>query len=267
MLCSELFEAPISDIYLHGSTDSSYNPRPNAPFDAGTSFSKTDQKILQSDKARTKMLRAFSKTPFDFQVYFINNKAIDGDKIKHNNERVDSFSISIGAGIYDSYHDIVGEPKKIKVVVLTNLSDVKAKMPMNAWTLAHKIGHSLQDHLYSSFADITSDNFTKKIKQIIYQCKLIMHRNKDYEKKPKKTVDKLYPFVIDDLKDKMTVKSARDGKLNNDFEVFAEMIAQYLITGSVKLNVDTEAAKKALNNLNVLIGELFTMLEGHVMLE
>ena len=263
-----LLESPISDMHFMGGTDS-FPPIPDAniPFDKGTSFGKVDKALLQSEKGRNKIIKSFSRTPFDFEIYFINHNDIDGDyaePIKNKSVGNGNYSKNFSYNrnnilkVSDSYQTIKGEPGKIKVVMLSNTSDTN-KMPMNGWTLAHKISHGIQDSGDESMFFPYSEKILAQLRNIMksetsrYQ---LMHQSD-------------ISYEVRGLGKKLTMKSARNGLLDKGdyFEQYAEILAQYLIKGEVTLKLRTSKAKEQVPLLNALIKNLFEQLVGKVVVE
>lgn len=224
-------EAPISDIHLLGSP---YGDRHSSnSFDDGTGFSAIDRDLLRNKKARAKMIRAFAKTPFTFEVFFTNVTDIDGDG--KDNEQVDLFA-GRQCGIFDDYHGFDGKPGVITVIMLSNLSPRRGKvpgadapkMPMTAWTLAHKIGHSFQDHMLKG-------QWSSPLGSLVQQLNNCIMKLHGPDAALHGFMDSRFDYPSG-MADVLTMKSARDGNLTNRFEFFPEIIAQYLITGKVKID-------------------------------
>jgi nanoRNase/pAp phosphatase (c-di-AMP/oligoRNAs hydrolase) len=63
----------------------------------------------------------------------------------------------------------------------------------------------------------------------------------------------------------LTTRSGRMKLLNNlEIELFCELVAQYLVTGKVKLVSDNPRIKKYQNNINELMKQMFDNLVGGV---
>lgn len=254
MRWKELFEAPISNIEL-------VPPDHEETWDKGSSFSPTDKKLLQSEKGRAKIIRAFRRTPHTFEVFFFNNWNLVGDS-ETDNELVDDRAVDHGAGVHDTFEGISGKPGVIRVVQISNLSPLENKMPMTGWTLAHKIGHALQD-------DVASLNWqgdlAERIKSINRLIINIVSEDTGYTSTSQyyRNAAFNYPSL---LASRLTMKSA--GNVTSDFEAFAEIIAQYLISGRVKMRLTKpQLSKPFLDTLNKEIADMFDSLEGRVLVE
>lgn len=226
-----LSEAPISDIHVVSSDDHA------------VSFDKRDRKMINSSAYQTRLVKAFSKTPETFEIWFVENNKTNGDSKKDNDNIVRAINTLYGAGIYDKiqYDDIniIGETGKIKVLMMGNLS-ASHKMPMTVWTLAHKIGHGFQDFIATS--NVMEVNSAKVAIE-----RQILHLT------DKAGGERLF-----------TMRSARDNIINNfSYEAFPELIAQYIITGEVTIQNRPEASLA----LTQAIANLFKLIDGKVIVE
>lgn len=257
----ELLEAPIADFSLQGPIDDGRIPAVRKPFDRGTTFDKTDQKLLMTDKGRNKIVRAFQNTKQTFRVVFQNGEEFDAGSSK-TNDNVNDYISTLKAGIRDEAHGVRGQPGVITVLIVGNLS-ADDKMPMNAWTLAHKIGHSFQDFEASStqWADQPRTGLLDHIQSI---DKLLFSIASEEFPNLRSRYRRF--GGPQELVATLTMKSAREKRLDG-FEIFPELIAQYLLTGSVKMNLNDPDAIKMLAQLNVEISNLFQSVEGKVLVE
>jgi hypothetical protein len=245
-----LNEMPLSKI--------NYNPDQE-----GTSFSKVDRALLASPKAQAKMIRAFRNTPFDIEVFFVPNYALN----YADNDMVDDHAENMGAGVHDIIEPeridgielpvIEGKPGTIRLVMLSNLSPTEAKMPITGWTIAHKLAHAIQD-------DAQTNHGTEWREWIALINQLLSDMVAAQEKYPPYKMKKFgyeYPAWIAEY---LTMKSARDGKLKMSFETFAEIVAQYLIAGRITIKVE---AQEIVQHINDAVEELLTSVVGKVLVE
>lgn len=254
-----LLEAPINDITLMGDPDAGAD----VGFDQGESFGKVDRAILQSPKGVAKIYRAFSRTPHVFEVFFINTVgSVDGDHAGDNN-LVDGRA-AIHSGIFHDERWVKPKEGVIRVVLLSNLSPLENKMPIGGWTLAHKIGHVFQDQAINQRGvDAYRIPLIDRVNNLLYVLA-------NPEQHP--LIDRRMPFGEFGghdraLNNRLTMKSARDGELENPFEVFAEVIAQYLVAGRVKLQGLRPKHAYLETELNKAIAALFGTCEGCIMVQ
>lgn len=258
----EILEAPITAI--------SYEGEDGQPFDRGTGFGPRDRKLMTAPGARERYIRAFRNTPHVFEIFFINSLDLIGDENHRNSENdlVDERAKDFGSGIYpEGFEDFPAKPGVIRHVQIANLSPRHDKLPMTPWILAHKIGHAIQDAVVNQKND---DQLSGKITVINRTVKNILDAH-DYDgdglpaEKPVQSWDRLFNFP-EYFPEILTMRSARSKKLRNAFEQFAEIIAQYLVTGKVTMAV-RDAVQPLVAKLNDLLRDLFEYLTGKVTLE
>ena len=268
MRISDIFEAPITDFE---NIDTSDNP---------TSFTPSERKSLTSERGQLRYFNAFKKTPYNIKVTIVHNSKVDSSS-GTDNENVDGWVSRMETGIHDEYsfYDSVGdktvvvsgEAGVIKVVMLTNLSSPENRMPMTPWILAHKIGHSFQDQ----FRNIHHQN--KEVNDFITTLDTLLHdlgtsvekhhgvisRARDESDKWSKF---MYPYFMTKI---LTMKIARvDAVRINPFEIFPEIIAQYLITGKVTLSDNYPKIKQIMEpKINKAVESLLNSIVGKVLVE
>ncbi len=243
-----VIEAPISDVTTLG-----WNPETNerGSFSDGRSFGQQDRRALDNPRYVDRIVRTFANTPHVFEVFFVNLiDSIDGDSPEENDD-VDYHAGVTGAGVHNQFAGIPGKKGVIRVVLLSNLSPPQTKMMMTGWILAHKIGHALQDHMEGRSS--TFPAFARKMSAVFRAVD-----RADGRKKSLNTYDYSPSFT-----NKLTMKSARDGRLNNPFEMFAEIVAQYLVTGKVTISGEPGLSAK----ITAAMGSMFRSLDGKVLVE
>lgn len=224
----DLFEAPIADLEV--------GPGPVVT-QAGNNryipnFGSDDLDILTSDKGRAKIFRAFDKTPFVFNFYVFMGK-VHGTGPK--------------SATKDAVEKALGRPiemeGRITVVYTNNVTNREARMPMNAWTLAHRIIHVLQAsskapltlmerEMWRGLVDLATLTTTETFRFFADRTGGI-----DEFASPSGALTR-FSWAL------FTMKSARDGKLMNSLDPAGELLAQYLLTGKVKFNSAEELVQK-----------------------
>lgn len=259
----DLLEAPISDY--------SYTEKN----DAGMSFTPPEQKILSSEKGKQRFIKAFERTPFDFRVMFWNTNIFDATTERDNNNAQD-FVDTLKAGIYSKYNGVKGSDGIITVIILGNLSPefsftASKRIPMTPWILAHKIGHGLQDHA----SRISSGKLFHRVKKI---NEMLIDMAAELEAELVPTPDSnhdayrwskhfgitfQYPETITKT---LTIRS--QAAMADHFEIFPELIAQYLITGKITLNASQYPILQDYEKrLNENIFNLLKLIEGKIIVE
>ncbi len=230
-IVESLNEAPI--------TDYDYIPDEN-----GTAFNDSDKKLLNNPKTKTKMIKAFEKTPFDIEVTFIDNQNIKTSDLEKNDDFKNILNRNLGIHSDEITlfgHKFTPKDNTITVVMTGNVSVASNKIPMTPWTLAHKIGHSFED----SFQNIDTDtaNIVRLLQNSI-ETKLTQHN--------------------------LSMRSARTGNIESG-EMLSELIAQYLITGKATILpyglLTPNDAQEYENNLNRLIKKLLDYAVGKIIVE
>lgn len=264
----EICESPIANVTIMGDPDSEADS-----FSKGTSFDSRDRALLSSPKGIQKIVRMFQNTPHVFEVFFINSDVFDAEDTD-TNDTIDTHIKALGAGIRDRYAHIAGKKGVIRVVMIGNLSPISdkqtVKMPMNGWTLAHKIGHSIQDEIVNRSGENTRiGKLAKEINDCLFDIFELVGGT-DIGARTNKFAYSMSGTAHNLIK-RLTMKSARDGTLNNDFEIFPEIIAQYLIKGSFQINAQDGKDAKILSDLEDIINnnitDIFHNLSGKVIVE
>lgn len=214
----ELVEAPIADFQVvNKETEKYYND-----------FDKSDEGIVNSQKGVQKIMNAFEKTPFEFNIYVVMRptEGIWGhDFASTQADAMQFLQDQIGA---------VQTEGRITCIYLSNVTGKSNRMPLNAWTMAHRMIHMLQTQHKDSGVDL-------------------MHFEKTLWTNMIKVADAstdIKPFFIGNMLQMvspetamvnfatamMTMKSAREGKIVSSLDVGGEALAQYLLTGGIRFN-------------------------------
>jgi len=199
-------------------------------------YDKASINILKNPKGLEKIKKKWEKTAFDFDLYFLRSS--EGNK-----------SGELGRVSPDFVRDnlklnIQNDPNKITIIFVNNKGD--EKMPMTAWTIAHRLGHALaRTHTSHKRFNGTTHHY-KELIDTINRLLLTIARtiyNKQSLKKRISSYGDYGGFETDDrkLRNELahalgTFKSARDKNIRNDAEFTFELIAQYIITGKISLN-------------------------------
>jgi hypothetical protein len=109
------------------------------------------------------------------------------------------------------------------------------KIPATPWTLAHRFGHALARRDGMALKNQAYENLRKTIEELFDSVGKIVYgrTTKDYYSTNNTSLRKYRKELAHALG---TFKSARNRNLRADFEFTNEIIAQFIITGDVKLN-------------------------------
>ena len=207
------------------------------PDDRPRGYNKQDIGILTNPKAVEKVHRQWSNSKENFDLYFIRQpnaaKFIETGEVTPEwvKEKLSLDIHPVGDHI---------------TVIFTNNKGAE-KIPMTAWTMAHRLGHALTrtnglgnnktmynkefvTEVEKDFKNIVRQMFPKQIQQPSGWTPYNDQKPNPY------TVQPLHiAYIVGSM------KSARERNLRNFFEFSHELTAQYLITGKVKFNPLTKS--------------------------
>lgn len=215
-------------------------------------YHRGDDKIIT--KGAIKAEKLWEKSRGNFKLIFLNDPS---SAIQH--------IAPIGGGEINDFKQIDQffkernqefQPNQNEITVIYTRNDFQSN-PMTAWIMAHRFGHMISYYI---------EEIIKEIKFYFYMDYISTHSKTDY---------KLLPYKF------ATMRSAREGKLTNIGELYHEFIAQYLMTGKVKLNpldavvdtsnIDAKRLEEMKNmilklnaNMNSKFGELLDSFHGKV---
>jgi len=204
-----LAEAPVSDYELVGD------------FDKPGSFTTTkyDPAIVKNPKAQQKVYRFFEKSPYKFRLYPLN---IPGARKFSETGKVDMAWLE--KNLPQAAEIVKKNPPNDEIIVFYISNVGSEKVPFTPWIMAHRMGHAFgpNNDAWGEFVSY----WMKQMKQML----------KSY-----------YGADIGRMEDPIalqnalqnalgTMKSARENKISRPDEFLYELLAQYINTGSIKLN-------------------------------
>lgn len=166
-------------------------------------YNNQDIGILTNPKAVEKIKRKWSKTDFDFDMYFVRDK--NAWKYREVGVVTPEFAESQFGIKIDTESD------KISIIFTNNIGS--EKIQMTSWMIAHRLSHAIKNE--SVFKYYFSNNIEKFFKELI----------KDYGLN-------VEPLIL--AYNIGTTKSCRERNLLNFGEFIHELFAQYLIEGKIK---------------------------------
>lgn len=214
-----LREDSIENIEMKGDWES---PKPYG-------WSKADTGILKSPRGLERIKTKW-KLDQPVDVYLVKGK--DAKKF-----------VELGEVSYEFIRDKMGLdilPDSDHITIIYTQNTGAEKIPATPWTLAHRLGHALarkdgmggNNDLYESIRDSVNRLFNEVSKNVYgvdikdeyrnYSNPSTYRRNRKIKKELGHSLG--------------TFKSARDRNLREEFEFVNEIIAQYIITGNIKLN-------------------------------
>jgi hypothetical protein len=219
-----LQEAPIGTYSYSSETDAD-------------SFSTTDKHLVSTDHNIKKIKNFFSKTPYVFNLYFINKKT--------SNPEIKKFLNDFNYGIADQdllqKLNINVKPSKnaITVVFLSNYGT--NLVPLTPWIIAHRISHAIFGNDYNT---TEKKAHNEKIEEYV-----LLNTNKINNNLSScigfwyKTQPDGYEWLISNsapieelYKEFFTFKSARTENLTSSGEIYHELFAQYIKSGTISFH-------------------------------
>lgn len=195
--------------------------------------SKVDRDLVTHPKAIEKIKRQWQKTPWEFDIFVINDPRVNKPQFREVGVVDPSF-------VYNQMkltpEEIPINPNRITILFTNNVA--AEKIPLTGWTMAHRLGHAMaaSGRGRTSSVGMAWDEYTKELRKIFDE---IMRDVYHVETSPRgrfdfsQDYDKKLKYVAQELG---TMKAARDKKIRSWFEFGYELLAQYFITGHIKLN-------------------------------
>jgi len=190
--------------------------------------SPVDRALVTHPQAIEKIKRMWSKTPYDFDIFIVNDPRVNKSEFREVGQVSEQY---VRERLRLTPEEVPINPGAITVIFTNNTAAEKTHL--TGWTMAHRFGHALSrmnksydwqqfiKHLHSVMNEMLRD---------VYGININMT---GYFGQPSEMSSKILKYVAQSLG---TMKSARDSNLRNWNEFAYELLAQYLITGSVKLN-------------------------------
>lgn len=197
--------------------------------------SQVDRDLVTHPKAIEKIKRQWEKTEFDFDVFVVNDPRVNKPQFREVGVVDPSF-------VYTSMRltpeEIPINPNNITIIFTNNVA--AEKVPLTGWSMAHRLGHAFaksQKHPVGEAWKEFTDHLRETVDNIMREVYGIDTRksntfNGSYWGN-RTDPDKILKYVAQSLG---SMKAARDGNMRNWFEFGYELLAQYLITGHIKLN-------------------------------
>ena len=208
-----LQEMPISKFQLMGQWG------PNAKRAYG--YNQQDTGILQNPRAVEKIHRSWSNSQNDFDLYFLRSyKASKQVEVGEVTPEWVKTNLEV---------DI--QPREDAITIIFTQNVGAEKMPMTAWTIAHRLGHAVRRN--EQFDNYLTKEIAKDFRELLKQIYGI-ERSRDYGYYGGYTPDEKQLRALAHAVG--TMRSARQGNLRNFNEFTHELVAQWIITGSIKFN-------------------------------
>lgn len=193
--------------------------------------SKVDRDLVTHPKAIEKIKRQWQKTPWPFDIFVINDPRVNKPQFREVGVVDPSFVYS---QMRLTPEEIPINPDHITVLFTNNVA--AEKIPLTGWTMAHRLGHAFSASRTHPVGEAWRE-FTRELRNVINDIMKEVYgidtKEKPYWDRTGSDPDKMLKYVAQSLG---TMKAARDSNLRSWPEFAYELLAQYLITGHIKLN-------------------------------
>jgi hypothetical protein len=196
-------------------------------------FGKDDIGILTHPAGQNKIINKFKNATDNFEIYFV--------RVPSGRDHLETGEVSEEWVQKNLGVNIPTDEDKITVVYASNSS--AERMPMTAWTIAHRYAHSVYDdygfnefteHVDRTLFDWMEEVYGRPVKVRIDKSRV---RGDTGHKFDRRSVGLDYENNMRYLAMALgTMKSCRDKELRTYLEFKFELVAQYLTTGHIKLN-------------------------------
>lgn len=228
MRYNEITEAPIEDLTHVGD------------WTKGSSFRhEQDRKLLTNPKAIQKITTQWAKVPVPFNVYLVNNK--EGLGAAGNQEKgvVSKEWLDQNMPLTAPHIDV--KPNAVNILFISNSGD--ERVPMTGWIMAHRFGHAVSRY-GSDYSGGRSRrqllDFTDARQELFRTMASILNDGYGYRVTDNEAdfsgIRQNEKILVAFYEQIGTMRSARIGAIRNEFEFILELLAQYMLTGSIKFN-------------------------------
>lgn len=185
-------------------------------------FNSQDAGIIGNEKAVEKIKKMWSNSKEEFDLYFVREK--NSWKFLQEGEVTPEWVKE------NLKFEINPRPEAISVIYTNNTAG--DKVPMTAWTIAHRFGHVIyREKMFNNIIEL----FRKELLHLFneFYNKNVFTSIYHYDNNQYAEREKILKALVNSIG---TMKSARNGEVRNFVEFIFEIIAQYLLTGSIKFN-------------------------------
>ena len=205
--------------------------QPMGDFDKPGPFRGADKKLVPHPKSELKTQQFFEQTPYDFRLFFSNIPGT-GKYSEHGPMSPEQ----IKEVFKDRADEIIdGSENAITVVFVGNKGD--AKVILTPWMMAHRLGHAIaREYAVGSRGSrdaaawyAAEKHFFENINSILKDYYGIYAGAKGFTFELSSEYNSLFNAIG-------TQRSSRQNLIRRPYEFFYELFAQYLGTGTVKMN-------------------------------
>jgi len=197
-----------------------------------SSFGDVDRKLLTSPKGIKKIKRQWEKTPFNFDMYLVNDPRVNKSKFRE----IGLVNMDFVRNEMKLTPEEIPEPDENTITIIYTSNTGAERYMASGWILAHRLGHALNASRGSSLGEhwrAMINNLRIRVADILKELYDIDVYSKRYDFEGEVKREKILKYVAQELG---TMKSARDKKMRSWYEFAYELLAQYLLTGSIRFN-------------------------------
>lgn len=192
--------------------------------------SEVDRKLLTSPRAVEKIKRQWEKTPYDFDIYLVNDPRVNKSEFRE----VGLVGMDFVRNELRLTPEEIPDPDDNTITIIYTSNTGAQRYMASGWILAHRLGHALARG--NSGVAERWRGFTAKLRRHVVEILehvYGLHMQSRFQINITSGDERMLRYVAQELG---SMKSARDGKLRNWFEFAYELLAQYMLTGGVKFN-------------------------------
>ena len=195
-------------------------------------FRGADKRLIPHPKSELKTQKFFENTPYDFRLFFSNEPGF-GRYSEYGPMSPDEIQKLFPKEQAEAI--INGHDDAITVVFVGNKGD--SKVMLTPWIMAHRFGHSIQAGVrgnkgWSAWAE-AENHFFNTINNLLAEYYNKTAKDTGYRTTVKWDLTPEYNALFNAIG---TQRSSRSGQIKRPYEFLYELFAQYLGTGSIKLN-------------------------------
>jgi len=215
------------------------------PNDRPRGYNKQDIGILTNPKAIEKIHKQWSNTKENFEFYFLRAPKA-AEYLEQGEVTPEWVKEKLGIDI---------QPKENAITIIFTNNRASEKIPMTAWTIAHRMGHTMDRSSFNRNS-VFKGEFNREVERDFSNIvKQMFPKQQPYTSsadaagynyygvpQPRQQNNTIQPLHIARMVG--TMKSVRDGNLrmlNGWNEFVYELTAQYIINGKIKFNPLTKA--------------------------
>lgn len=204
------------------------NYRTVGNFDKRSSISsKVDRDLVTHPKAIEKIKRQWQKTEHDFDIYVINDPRVNKPEFREIGVVEPTF---VYTNMRLTPEEIPLNSDNISILFTNNVA--AEKVPLTGWTMAHRLGHAFAASRRHPVGEAWRE-FVSHLREIVDGIMREVYGIDTSARWANQGAEKMLKYVAQSLG---SMKAARDMNLRSWNEFAYELLAQYLITGHIKLN-------------------------------